>query len=84
MWLMIKGNGLKRKSEKKRKEVEVVDKIIHVPNSEFLLLLLFLIHVLIFCINYGLRIFLSFLCGEKILKLYRNSICLNSENTKSG
>ena len=26
---MIKGNGLKRKSEKKRKEVEVVDKIIH-------------------------------------------------------
>ena len=29
MWLMIKGNGLKRKSEKKRKEVEVVDKIIH-------------------------------------------------------
>ena len=45
---MIKGNGLKRKSEKKRKEVEVVDKIIHVPNSEFLLLLLFLIHFLIF------------------------------------
>ena len=29
---MIKGNGLKRKIEKKRKEVEVVDKIIHVPD----------------------------------------------------
>ena len=32
MWLMIKENGLKRKSEKKRKEVELVDKIIHVPD----------------------------------------------------
>ena len=30
MWLVIKGDGLKRKSEEKHKEVEILDKTIHV------------------------------------------------------
>ena len=41
----IKGNGLKRKSEKKRKQVEIVDKIIHVPEVKPKKLVIYFIFV---------------------------------------
>ena len=34
MWLVIKGNNLKRKSEENRKEVEILNKTIHVPEQK--------------------------------------------------